>query len=367
MNGLDSTLRNWAMMAATQPLSRPVPGETASQYLDNVGYRKPGRRTAWRSCLLRLSGQRSFQRDRFPPGVMRLLWIYFGEDGIGDALMDLAARSLLSEFGFEVDLYTSASFATLFKGDPWFRRVGSDAADFQGSLYDCAIVLSNKARPLAPKQQSFPTLQWVSLHGFFTGPNFHRGLFVAQRLADLAGIKLCEAELLRHGRQKLIPLPHVTMVERKLQRLITIAVGGAHQDRTYTRWHEVLCRLIAKGYKRFALVGSANGNGQAASLTQSLSGAAQIIDFTGRLTLAQTRAILDASSVVACPDGGLMHLALTTAASIVPLFSAEIAPEWRLPYRNTETALSSATDQVSDIAPDKVADMISLLLQTEDL
>ena len=367
MNILDAALRNWAMAAATQPLSRRVPGETAAQYLDDVGYRKPGRRTAWRSFLLAFSGQSRFKQDRFPPGAKRLLWIYFGETQIGDALMDLAPRSLLSELGCEVDLYTDASIAALFEDDPWFRRVSSEEAGFKGGPYDCAIVLSNKARPLAPKRLGFARLPWVSLHEYFTGPNFHRGLFAAQRLADLAGVHLGEAQLDRHSRQKLGPLPQSEKVERNSRSLVTLAVGGVHQNRTYAGWEEVLGKLVSVGYKRFALVGNANGREQAAALVHSLAGVAQVDDFTAILTLTQTRAILEASSVVACPDGGLMHLALTTRAAIVALFSAEIAPEWRLPYRNTSTALRSHTSSVSDIAPDKVAATILQLLQATEL
>jgi hypothetical protein len=355
---LDAKLREWALASATQPLTQPVPGESAVHYLGEVGFRKPGRRLAWRRCVLRLSGQESLKVEKFPVGAKRLLWIYFGENQIGDALMDLAPRSLLADLGFEVDLFTSPEIAALFEGDPWFRRVGSGNTEFDAAGYDCAIVLSNKDRPLRPKRRGFARLPWVSLHEFFTGPNFHRGLFAAQRLADLSGRPLTADELQRHGLQKLRPVVAADQLEDAPAPRITLVAGGAHADRTYERWEAVVRELVAEGETQVALAGSANGGEQAARLVRALSGVARVDDFTGRMTLPQARALLDASQVVACPDGGLMHLALTTRAAIVPLFSAQIAPEWRLPTRTAYTALRSPTRRISDIAPHEVAAMI---------
>jgi len=355
---LDAKLRDWAMTSATQPLSRSVPGESAVHYLGEVGFRKPGRRLAWRRCVLRLSGQERFKADSFPAGAKRLLWIYFGESQIGDALMDLAPRSLLAELGFEVDLYTSPEIAALFEGDPWFRHVGSDPAEFDAAGYGCAIVLSNKDRPLRPKRQGFAHMPWVSLHEFFTGPNFHRGLYAAQRIADLSGRALTAEELQRHGLQKLRPVVAADQFEGTTASRITLVTGGAHADRSYERWEAVIRELVAAGETQVALAGSANGAGEAARLVRALSGIARVEDFTGRMTLPQARALLDASQVVACPDGGLMHLALTTRTAVVPLFSAQIAPEWRLPTRTAYTALRSPTRRISDIAPHEVAAMI---------
>jgi hypothetical protein len=355
---LDAKLREWALMSARQPLSRPVPGESAVHYLGEVGFRKPGRRFAWRRGMLRLSGQEGLKLGKLPDGARRVLWIYFGENQVGDALMDLAPRSLLAGQGVEADLFTSPEIAALFEGDPWFRRVGSDAAHFDPAAYDAAIVLSNKARPLGPKRRSFARLPWVSLHEFFTGPNFHRGLFAAQRLADLMGLELTGDELQRHGLQKLRPVATPERYDDATRTRITLVIGGAHADRTYERWEAVIRELVAAGETRFTLAGSANGREAAQRLVLALAGFASLNDCTGRTTLAQARALLDASQVVACPDGGLMHLALTTRTAVVPLFSAQIAPEWRLPARTAYTALRSPTRRISDIAPHEVAAMI---------
>jgi heptosyltransferase-2 len=349
-------LSKLALESATQPLSRPVPGESAASHLAAVGPAKAARRAAWRQGVLWLTGQRRFKLDRFPAATRRVLWCYFGETQLGDALMDLAPRSLLRELGFEVDLFTAPALAAVFQGDPWLRKVGSHAADFAAADYQCAIVLSNKRRPLRPKMRHFPRLAWVSLHENFTGPNFHRGLFAAQRIADLAARSIGPAEVGQHGRQKLAPVQ--AGQAPVAPGAVALAVGGVHDARTYSHWDTVMRELLAAGQRRFVLVGSDNARTHAHALAQALGASAEDADLTGRLTLPETRAVLDAAAAVVCPAGGLMHLAVTTHAVIVPLFSARIAPEWRLPADCTYTALRSATDRVSDIPPHEVAAMV---------
>ena len=348
--------RTLALLSATQPLSRPVPGEAAEAYLRQAGAATTARRAAWRRLSFLLSGQNRFRLDRFRTGVRRVLWIYFGELQLGDALMDLAPRSLLADSGLAVDLWTAPAIASLFEGDPWLKRVGSEAADFLGTQYDCAVVLSNKRRPLAQKMLHFRSLQWVSLHESFTGPNFQRAAFSAVRLADLLGKRMSDAELAPHARQKLRPLQTAERNSSSASKgAIALVVGGVRGDRSYGHWAKVIQVLTVAGYRRFVLLGSDNGVAEAGELARHIPGQAQVADLTGRLSLGQTRAVLDASAVIACPDGGLMHVALTTRTPIVPLFSAQIAPVWRLPPDLVPFALQASTGGVQDIPPERVA------------
>lgn len=350
--------RQLVLTSITQPLSKAVPGETRDAYLNEVGYRKAARRAVSRRLAFWLTGQDRFRLERIPAGTRRILWIYFGENQIGDALMDLASRSLLAQAGLQVDLLAAPVVAALFEGDPWFGRVGSEAADFAAGDYDCAIVLSNKSRPLEEKMRHFARLPWVSLHEFFTGPNFHRGAFGAQRLADLLGRTLSDAELQGHARQKLAALALTAGPDGAPGAEVALVVGGVRSDRVYEHWDIVISHLASAGHERFALVGSENGCPQARALAASAPTGVRIVDYTGRLSLAGTRAVMDATSVIACADGGLMHLALTGRCAVVPLFTAQIAPEWRLPVDSASGALRAAAGGVSNIAPDEVSRMI---------
>lgn len=354
-------LRRLVLASTTQPVSPPVPGEASQAYLDEVGEWKAARRALSRRLGFWLSGQQRFELPAMPAQAKRVLWIYFGENQVGDALMDLASRSLLAEAGLQVDLFASPLVAGLFDGDPWLVRSSSDPAAFDGVAYDCAIVLSNKRRPLEPKLRHFPRLPWVSLHGYFTGPNFHRGALAARRLADLLGRDLGEPDLWRHARPKLGPLAQLPAAIGAAPSEVALVLGGVRDDRIYRHWEAVMRQLLAAGHSRFAFVGSSNASSQAQSLADALP-AASMRDFTGRLSLAQTRAVLEEASVVACPDGGLMHLALTVGTPIVPLFSAQIAPEWRLPPELARQALRADSGGVSSIPPEAVSAAILRLL-----
>ncbi len=339
-----------------------MPGETPEAYLDAAGYARSARRAAWRRLAFLMSGQAGFRLDRIPAGAGRVLWIYFGENQIGDALMDLAPRSLLVEAGLKVDLWAAPTVASLFDGDPWFEHVGSDPSDFARMQYDCAIVLSNKRRPLEQKIRHFRTLPWVSLHESFTGPNFHRGAFAAQRLADLLGLPLSDGDLQRHAHQKLRPLEAPAQGRRQSARSgIALVVGGVRSDRAYRHWSDVIGELVASGQTQFSLVGSENGVNEARALAATAPRQARIDDLTGRLSLPETRSAIDARAAIACPDGGLMHLALTTGATLVPLFSAEIAPAWRLPATVTN-ALQATRNGVEGIASRDVTRAILIAL-----
>ena len=155
-----------------------------SAYLDAVGEHKLGWRAFRRELVYRLSGQERYRIDRLCDRCRRGLWLYFGVPQIGDALMDLAPRSLFADAGVEVDLATDPNLTDLFRADPWFAKVLPDPSAIGDATYDFVIVPSHKHRSLKMKQRHLPRQPWFSLHARFTGPEFHRGEFAARRIAD---------------------------------------------------------------------------------------------------------------------------------------------------------------------------------------
>lgn len=358
-------LERLALDSATPPTRQPVPAEDAASFVRREGASKLGWRALRRRWVLWASGQRGLLRPSFPPGLRRLLWLYEGENQIGDALMDLAPRSLLREHGIAVDLLAAPTVARLFDGDPWFGRVTTDAADLQGQDHDFALVLSLKHRPLRSKRQHFLTLPWTSVHGHYTGPNFHRGLLATQRLADLLDLRLSVDDLQRHAHQKLGPLAPLppAVHAQALHGTIALAVGGVREDRIYPHWHAVVEALVRAGQRRIVLVGSDNGRAQAQALAAGWQDAAQVLDLTARLSLQETRSVIAHAGVLACADGGLMHLGLTTATPVVSLFTQAIDPAWRLPQEAQAGALRAAGATVSDLAPHAVAQALLRALE----
>jgi hypothetical protein len=339
-----------------QPLSRPVPADD-SAFRARKGTARLAWRTARRQWLLLLSGQRRWLRTRIDPAWRRALWIHEGMPQIGDALMDLAPRSLLVERGLAVDLFAAPHVAALFRDDAWFGRVLSTPADVMADAYDFAIVLSHDRKSLRLKRDRLAAMPWVSLQGFYGGPDFHRAQFAAQRLAALLGITLDEAALAVHSAQKLrLRDGDARWAAERVGEAprVALALGGVHSERTYRRWSAVVEALAGCGIRQLLLVGAANGRELADRLVAAIAGRVPTLDLVGRTELRQAQALFALSDVAVCADGGLMHLALTTPAHVVGLFGAGIAPAWRLPLRCHGTSLVSLA-AVEAIPPQDIA------------
>ena len=319
-------------------------------------------RTVRRALLLQLSGQRASLRPRLERRWKRLLWIHEGMPQIGDALMDLAPRSLLVEQGFTLDLFAAPHIAELFDGDAFFAHVLSAPQAVRAENYDAVIVLSHDRKSLRLKRAKLAALPWVSLHGFYGGPDFHRARFATRRLADLLGLAPSGADFARHSAQKLaLPCDPCDPVGGSPRNAVALALGGVWPERTYRRWAELLGLLHDRGLRRVVLVGGANGRGLADALIARFGTDLELHDAVGKTTLREAQTLFARSAVVVAADGGLMHLALTTTTPLVALFGAAIQPEWRLPAPLNGVALQSTGAAVDGIAPLTIAGAVSRL------
>jgi ADP-heptose:LPS heptosyltransferase len=369
-SALDRQLKQLALATTTPQLRRPVSTASSQEYISEAGYRKLGWRALRRRLVFLMSGQAKLKINSLTNAGRRGLWLYFGEGQIGDALMDLAPRSLLHARGFSMDLLTDKHIARLFEGDPWFTRVTGDISAAVKESYDFVIVLSHKRRSLQSKARHFRTLPWVSILGDFTGPNFDRAAYATQRLADLLELDLEPAEFAHHAHQKLRPStasPDMMQDAPQMERAIAFSVGGVDPLRIYKHWPVVMAQLVRQGQTEFLLIGSANGVAEARQIELELGNSALVHNYVGKCTLAQSHYLLAASRIIVCVDGGLMHLAATTQTPLIGLFSSAIRPEWRLPSSRPLTlfACSSSAD-VSDISPAEIAEKILSLYDVPD-
>jgi hypothetical protein len=356
MRFLPEPIRRMAHESVTQPLASPV-ASNAAAYLAEVGEHKLGWRAFRRELVYGLSGQERYRIDRLCDGCRRGLWMYFGVPQIGDALMDLAPRSLFADAGVAVDLVTHAHLTDLFRGDPWFAGVLADPSAIEGAAYDFVIVPSHKHRSLKMKQRYLPRHPWFSVHARFTGPEFHRAEFAARRLADFLQLALTPEAIARHAHQKLgRASPSQGAVEAALSpNAIALALGGVREGRTYSRWPEVVHELASAGFDTFVLLGSENGKAAAREVLARRDASIRIHDFVGSTSLNACRELLSRCALAIAADGGLMHLAIAAERPVVSLFQSNILPQWRLPPSDIGLALRSATPNVSDIAPDRIA------------
>jgi len=355
VNPLDQALLRWARASVTQPLSCPVAANDAA-YLRDTGFRKLGFR-AWRKEIaFVLSGQGPHEVHAIDPTWKRGLWLYTGVPQIGDALMDLAPRSLLTEQGIQLDLLTHPHLAELFQADPWFTTVtalapnGTCRPSTRSPPFDFVIVPSHKHRSLQYKRGPLSALPWVSMHGRYTGPEFQRAEFAARRLADLLSIQPEAQTFARHARAKLgVPTTAPSPAG------LCIVVGGVDPSRSYPHWGQVVQALRRHGVTSITLLGSTNGQAAAAAAEAAWDGAPGLLNRVGKTTLQDcTEALSNAAHVVAA-DGGLMHMAVALGRSVTALFTATVSPSWRLPPDLVGTSLQSATSLVGDIDPAAVA------------
>jgi len=357
---LQRPVRTLARACVQQPLSQPVPADDEN-FKARKGTLRLAFRTARRGLLLRASGQMATLQSGLDHSFRRVLWIHEGMPQIGDALMDLAPRSLLVEHGLQVDLFSPPHIATMFEHDTWFTRSLCNLEDLRVDAYDVAVVLSYDKKALAAKRAWLPDLPWISLHGFYGGPDFHRACFATQRLADLLKVTLNAREFARHSTQK---LPISASASIKAQQLcpdtdgVALALGGVWPERTYRRWPQLIALLNARGVRRFVLIGGGNGREMADRVVAGAPPNVEVLDFVGRTHLLEAHALLARCAAIVCPDGGLMHLALTTAVPVVALFNTAIDPLWRLPIRFNGICLSSPNEQVDGLSENIVADAV---------
>ena len=357
MKFLPEPIRRMARESVTQPLSIPV-ASNAAAYLEAVGEHKLGWRAFRRELVYRLSGQERYRIDRLCDGCRRGLWTYFGVPQIGDALLDLAPRSLFADAGVEVDLVTEPNLSDLFRADPWFSKVLPDLSAIGNATYDFVIVPSHKHRSLKMKQRHLPRHPWFSLHARFTGPEFHRGEFAARRIADFLALAPAAKALAWHARQKLrcadeqdagLPLPGLG------PNAVALALGGVYRRRRYSHWPEVVRAVTLAGVSDLVLLGSENGISAAREIAERGDISARIHDFVGKTRLSACQLLLSRCALAIAADGGLMHLAVAAGTPVVSLFPSNILPQWRLSAVDRGLAIVSPTQDVSDIAPLQIA------------
>ncbi|NMM04965.1 glycosyltransferase family 9 protein [Polaromonas sp.] len=342
-------LKKQALISVTQPLSCGVESNEVD-YTNEVGYKKLGWRHFRRTLVFALSGQHEHLSHRIERNWRKGLWLYKGIPQIGDSLMDLAPRSLLHQQGFCIDLFTDSHLASLYRGDPWFNRVHDDPRAITNQHYDFVIVPSHKGRSLKTKSLLLPNHPWVSMHGFYTGPDFHRAKFATQRIIDLLGYEASEQDFALHQDQKLAPLAGPPAARSTIKK-IAFAFGGVHTSRTFQRWGQLAKALLNERTEKieFTLLGSSNAVDAAQMFMNEFAEAFQTFNQVNKTSLAECRELIHQQDLFIAADGGLMHLGATTATRLVSLFNSEISPHWRLSGAHLRSALQSATRDVSDI------------------
>ena len=363
MEIINKFLKKIAIFTTTPQVNKNINARDSSDYLSEMGYSKIGWRAIRRNIFYFISGQNKFHINSIDFIGKNVVWLYFGEEQIGDSLMDLAPRSLLKEYGYVVDLITTKKIAHLFKDDPWFNDVIIEN-NKTFIKYDFAIVISKKHRSLKYKIDHFKNLPWVSILESFSGPDFNRASYATQRILDLLNLNIKSESFDYHSSQKLNSNTSKNTSNLKIENskeVVALCVGGIDDLRIYKKWIPLIKSLSSIGVNEFVLIGSENGSNLATSITQENFENVVISNYVGKLSLFECRNIFSSSKLIITSDGGLMHVAVTTTTPIISFFSSAIHPEWRLPLRENIISLSSTTEDVNDIPLDLIFNSVQEL------
>ncbi|MGZ5891637.1 MAG: glycosyltransferase family 9 protein [Caldimonas sp.] len=360
MGWFEKWCRRFAAPTYTPPFPQPI-ASNVERYLAVTPLSKMVSRRARRWLWLAVNGQLGLERSKIAASDRRVLWIHSGMPQVGDSLMDLACRELLRGSGRRIDLLIDPHLVPLYASDEVFTHAYGDPAEAAGNDYDLAVVLGASSHNLREKLGHFRRLPYVNLQGYYTGPEFQRTLFGYFRLAQLLGGGVDEAAIRASARPSMTVSDAARAAVAALglpPRFVAVAVGGVRGFRTYAHWPAVVAALRQAGFEEtIVLLGAANGRAARDAILAG-PGATAIVDRVDRHPLPEVFEILRRSTLAACADGGLLHVAHAAGTATVSLFAERIEPEYRLTQANRSHAFYAATE-VSEIAPARVAAAIA--------
>jgi hypothetical protein len=119
-----------------------------------------------------------------------ILWINWSAPSLGDSLMDLSARVLLS--GKSVTLLTHPKNVSLYHQDPYFKAVFSDPFSLSSKLgwsaFDLVLCDAFSPRVLFRKLVAAPFVKFAGTYGYLNGFEVHRTRYAFSRMEQLLGL-----------------------------------------------------------------------------------------------------------------------------------------------------------------------------------
>ena len=296
--------------------------------------------------------QKNLEISRILPAHKKILWINVSAPSLGDSLMDLSSRTLLS--GRTVDLYTDEKNYNLYLNDKYFNKIFTNCNDLFTREYDLVILDSFSSRTIKIKAKIAPKIIFVGMFGYFNGPEVNRILYSFHQMNYLLDYPMTEEEIIDNAKNSLsISRKDQEIVQNIIPKnYITISLGGEWKYKTYQKWSEVINQLLLDNKNiKIIFVGSKNALRTSKQLL-NIFPEDQLLDFTSILSFNQTAEVIRKSEVFLCCDGGLMHAATALNAKIVALF-ARLTPEMLL-SKNTNLYSLHDQENVNNITPSKV-------------
>ena len=296
--------------------------------------------------------QKNLEISRILPAHQKILWINVSAPSLGDSLMDLSSRRLLT--GKTIDLYTDEKNSNLYLNDKYFNKIFSNFNDLSTHEYDLVILDSFSSRTIKIKAKIAPKIVFVGMFGYFNGPEVNRILYSYHQMNALLGYPMTEEAIIDNAQNSL----KISSQDKKIvgdivpKDYITISLGGEWKYKTYQKWSEVINQLLLDNKNiKIIFVGSKNALRTSKQLL-NIFPKDQLLDFTSILSFNQTAEVIRKSEVFLCCDGGLLHAATALNANIVALF-ARLTPEMLLTKKTNHFSLYNE-ENVNNISSTEV-------------
>jgi hypothetical protein len=304
-----------------------------------------------------LNNQLSYERKMIREIDRSLLWINLSAPSVGDSIMDLSGRVLLSNKN--IHLLTDKKNAALYKSDIVFSKVASSPSELDDN-YDLILIDSYSHRCLSPKLARWKDVPFVGIYGYLNGFEVHRTLYSHYRIAELIGMDLNAVRpnvCISLDKSLSVPSPDMPYV--------TVSVGAEWEYRHYPHWLPIIEFLVKS--VRVVLVGSSNGVLEASVL----EGCVTVENLVGKLTLVETAQVISKAKFHVCADGGLWHVACGLNVPSVCMFAdCQLFLNGLRVLRNTQfqRCIPLYADRaVSEIHPDLVIQAIKNCKSSYDI
>jgi ADP-heptose:LPS heptosyltransferase len=331
----------------TLPFKFDIPNYSQA-FLEETSAFKRWLKLIKRYFYILLRRQNKYEVFNILPSHNRILWINLSAPSLGDSLMDLSSRIMLK--GRKVDLFTDKKNACLYKNDFIFTTIYSDKKQVGDNKYDLVVIDSYSTRSIHIKADIAHVTNFVSMFGYYNGPEVNRVLFSFHQMNNLLGYVKNEDELNKIAKTSISISSRDKEIIQKTKlpsNFIAFATGGEWNYRTYNKWDFVIEKLISQDNDlNIILVGSDNARDIARVIMDKFS-RYKVHNYVDKFTFNQTAEIISRAQILLCCDGGLMHAANAVNTTIVALF-ARLTEEMQLTESNSSFSLFDK-DNVNNI------------------
>jgi len=324
----------------TLPFSEQIPNSEKT-YLLETPLAKRLFKFIKRAALMHLLGQSKRELRVIPLYSKKVLWINLSAPSIGDSLMDLSSRVLLSHK--EIHLLTADKNASIYTKDSVFSKVYTNPSAIK-ERYDVFILDSYSTRSILSKCKVSIRAKFVGMYGHYNGPEVNRVLFSWHRMNQLLRLPASKKWINKHAKSSITP----SKTDTPERPYIALSVGGEWPYRTYLNWKPIIEYISTEMKLPIALIGSPN----ALKFSKELEINKYVKTYIGKLSFSQTAHIIQNSDLFVGADGGLMHAALAVGKKSVALL-AKLNHEILFTVAASPNYLYDSAD-VNNITPDAI-------------